>query len=300
MIETNYFDNHCLTCRCELTDDNYSKEHVFPRWLQKKFSIENSTLVLTNKTSIPYKQLTIPCCKQCNGTKMSQFENIIKQGIEAGYEKFIKIDKNIIAWWLAKIYYSNLVKETQLKKDIKDPNSPPIIHQSFMKHFNNLYRLLNEFYNYPNYGNNPPYEMFIFKADDKCFDYIDSLASNTCMIQIDDIIIVCSFDTFNLCSSFYNKDIEYLESKKEVKSVQAAELYVKFQFYKKHFDYSFISINGEDKNSYYPSFKPIKEFNLQELHYSLIYMYDRFGIGIIDSDYKEGQIVTLLTDDAFN
>lgn len=300
MIETNYFDNHCLTCRCELTDDNYTKEHIFPKWLQKKFNIGNSKLYLTNKTSIPYNQLLVPCCKDCNGIKMSQCENTIKQGIEAGYEEFIKIDKNIIVWWLAKIYYSNLVKETQLKKDIKDPNSPPIIHQSFMKHFNILYRLMGEFINSPNYDNNPPYEIYIFKSDDKCFDYMDSLYSNTCMIQIDNIIIVCSFDTFNLCGPFYKKDIAYLEGKKEVKAVQAAELFVKFQFYKKHFDYSFIAINGGDKITYITSFNQIKEFSLLELHYSLIYIYDRYGIRINNPDYREGQIVTLLSDNAFN
>ncbi len=68
----------CFLCGCSLGVENRSEEHVIPKWLQKRFKLLDQRLVLLNGTSIPYKQLTIPCCKPCNNKHLAPIENKVK------------------------------------------------------------------------------------------------------------------------------------------------------------------------------------------------------------------------------
>ena len=54
--------NTCFLCRCELTRQNRTDEHVIPKWVQRRFDLWNETLEMLNGTTIPYRQLIIPCC----------------------------------------------------------------------------------------------------------------------------------------------------------------------------------------------------------------------------------------------
>jgi hypothetical protein len=58
----------CFLCRCELTQLNRTDEHVIPRWVQGCFDLWNDILELVNGMTIPYRQLTIPCCFTCNSS----------------------------------------------------------------------------------------------------------------------------------------------------------------------------------------------------------------------------------------
>ena len=57
-------------------------EHLFPKWLQRKFNLWDESLIIPNKTSITYKALTVPCCKKCNNEVFSELERKISSGKE--------------------------------------------------------------------------------------------------------------------------------------------------------------------------------------------------------------------------
>ncbi|CUP05012.1 Uncharacterised protein [Clostridium baratii] len=61
----------CFLCGEELNSNNSTVEHVFPKWLQHKFDLWNKKLILLNGSEIQYKNLTIPCCKNCNNNYLS-------------------------------------------------------------------------------------------------------------------------------------------------------------------------------------------------------------------------------------
>ena len=68
----------CFLCGTSLTAaDVNSAEHVLPKWLQHRFNLWNEELVLTNRTSIPYRQATIPCCTACNNGSLGNLESEI-------------------------------------------------------------------------------------------------------------------------------------------------------------------------------------------------------------------------------
>jgi hypothetical protein len=87
---------HCFLCGKELNDENKSEEHIFPKWIQRRHNLWNQKLILFNNTSISYKNLLIPCCKECNGKYLSALENKIRRACENGFDAFIKLDEQYI------------------------------------------------------------------------------------------------------------------------------------------------------------------------------------------------------------
>lgn len=72
-------DHTCFLCGVSLSADNRTDEDVFPQWLLHKFDLWNKRLTLLNGTTIPYRQIRIPCCGSCNNNHLSKLENRIKQ-----------------------------------------------------------------------------------------------------------------------------------------------------------------------------------------------------------------------------
>ena len=99
---------YCFTCGSVST----TKEHIVPKWLQRKFNLWNQQLVLPNGTSIQYRQLTIPVCSRCN--------NEILAPIEARIQS--KKESNSDIWkWAAKIHYGLTRKHDFLEWDRSNP-----------------------------------------------------------------------------------------------------------------------------------------------------------------------------------
>lgn len=93
----------CLFCGVELDDDNRTDEHVFPRWLQRRYGLANLELVLLNGSAVRYSRLLVPACRQCNNTHASQLEQRVKDGTATPQDIWI---------WLLKIELGILYYET--------------------------------------------------------------------------------------------------------------------------------------------------------------------------------------------
>ena len=96
--------DQCFLCGHQLENDK-TNEHDFPKWIQQRYHLQNQKIILLNKTEIPYRQLTIPCCPSCNNQYLSRVENTFKQYFERGLSEFKKLDKLIIFQWITKIFY---------------------------------------------------------------------------------------------------------------------------------------------------------------------------------------------------
>jgi hypothetical protein len=76
--------SNCFFCSAPLRSKGSSEDHVFPKWLQNRFKLWNQRLDLINTTSMPYRQLAIPCCKACNGVHLEKLEKIMQSAFESG------------------------------------------------------------------------------------------------------------------------------------------------------------------------------------------------------------------------
>lgn len=130
-----FTDSHCFLCGVELNDFNKTKEHVIPKWIQHKFNLWDKTMVLLNRTSIFYRNLTIPCCFTCNNNYLQPFESKVENLFNNGFDSFSLIDREVLFLWLGKIYYGLMYKELFLNIDRRDSSAGSITTPEYLKSF---------------------------------------------------------------------------------------------------------------------------------------------------------------------
>ncbi|MDR3563014.1 MAG: hypothetical protein P4N59_16510 [Negativicutes bacterium] len=197
----NFNNDCCFLCGCPLDDENRSDEHVFPKWLQQEFKLWDLRIELVNKTFIPYRLLTIPCCKACNNIHLSKLEVDIKAAFEGGYEKFKQLDELRLYQWLCKIYYGILFKELSLVHDRKNPEQGTIMTQDFMERHRNIHAFLQSVRVPIKFPAEKPWSIFIVETQsypevELNYDYHDNVACLTFSIRLGGIgILACLEDS---------------------------------------------------------------------------------------------------------
>jgi len=292
-------ENRCVICRDVISNDNRSKEHIYPRWLQKMFNLENKKLILMNGTTITYKNLVVSCCTTCNGDIMGLNENIIKQAFSSGIDEVRNIDEEFLVWWLLKIYYLQLVKDSTLKSDVKNPISPNIVSEQRIQNLQSVYYYMIELLKGVKFKGKIPYELYIFPSEDIKFDYIDDVESNSVFIQINGIIVICCFDSFSMFKEYYSNELVRLSKLEKVYSFEAIELFVKMSFFRKHFRYDTaithqLDSDGVKMLNEIVSLSQIKEIELSELHEYLVVNIKRLLPDIQSPGYEENKIITII------
>lgn len=116
-IKRDFSMNKCFVCDEMLNETNRTEEHIYPKWLQRKFNLYNQKISLLNGTFINYRNLKVPCCKACNEKMSAKIEKPMEQAVEGGYENFENIDRNIVFQWLNKLSYGILYKEAMLLRE---------------------------------------------------------------------------------------------------------------------------------------------------------------------------------------
>lgn len=104
-------EDACFLCGTQLNATNRSDEHIIPRWAQERFDLWNQKLVLLNRTTIPYRSLTIPCCWNCNNNSLQPLESLMSNATLEGPQAVQSLDKLVIFSWLGKIFYGILYRE---------------------------------------------------------------------------------------------------------------------------------------------------------------------------------------------
>lgn len=194
----------------------------------------NQRLILLNRTQIPYRSLTIPCCKKCNNDILNEkVEKVIKAGVTGGYDEFIKIDKKIIFQWLLKLSYGMLFKELSLKMNMKTSDSQSIITPKMLEDFKMLFALLQTVrFNTEFVGN--PCSILIFKIEDKLgrniYDAQDMLMAQCYFMRMGDIGIVAHLQDGGYQEEFFKETMgEFLHI--QLHPIQFQEICARF-FYK--------------------------------------------------------------------
>ena len=189
------FKNICFLCGTTLTKKILTKEHVFPKWLQRKFELRNLTLTLPNRTTIPYRKMTVPCCKNCNGIYLSKLENLIKSQVDLGYKSFIKkVSELEIYQWCLLIFYKILVYETFLKANLRDTGGKRMITEKQFKLLELNHLMLRSIDKEIIFENFFPGSVFVCELetyeDFPRFYYSDDTIFQCFTIRMDDIGIV--------------------------------------------------------------------------------------------------------------
>lgn len=130
----------CFLCGKTLNPHNRTDEHVIPRWAQARYELWNQELTLLNKTSIPYRQLTIPCCFECNNGALQPIENAMSEAVLGGPQAVRELDRLVTFTWLGKIFYGLLHRELFLvfNREVPDEGtitSPRLLEEFTLHHY---------------------------------------------------------------------------------------------------------------------------------------------------------------------
>jgi hypothetical protein len=193
--ERKFDSSSCFLCGCKLNSTNNSDEHVFPKWLQNEFNLQNKTLQILNTSTINYKTLKIPCCKKCNNEYLNKIEIKIKKAYGQGFTEFKKVDHMTIYLWICKIYFGILYKEMFLLLNRKDPTQGTIITDQYIESLLMIYLFLQEVRDRHNCMNFFPGSIFLVEMqnDDSemmRWDFKDRITTHFISLRMKNIGII--------------------------------------------------------------------------------------------------------------
>lgn len=188
-----------------------SKEHIIPRWLQKKFSLADQTLYLPNGSKLKYSFACVPV-KDEHNFEFGKIEQNISQGI---------FDLSEIYLWAFKIHIGMLYRDSSLKSDIKVPASPMILDIGNFSSEIFFFRMLYNIWR--NKGKTIPSPLgsvYIFDNlnPKQEFDFIHCIKTGTVFLNIGDkFITVFLWDQ----ADGYKSNIEEIWKKYHVKIINS-------------------------------------------------------------------------------
>jgi len=171
--------SHCFLCGELLEPANRTDEHVFPTWLQNSASLWNQEIVLLNRTSIPYGNLKIPCCHECNTGPLSEIEREVSSAFGEGYNAVAGLQKERLWQWCSKILYGILFRELSLLFDRSSPEEGSILDPEMMEPYWTQHLFLQSIRLPFEFVGFVPYSLFLVQTHtygepQVNFDYLDT------------------------------------------------------------------------------------------------------------------------------
>jgi hypothetical protein len=210
-----YTSDKCFLCGCLLTKENKTAEHVIPKWIQKRFNLWDERIHLMNGATFPYRNITIPCCFQCNNKYLGPFERRILKAFNSGYDSFKRLNLEIIFLWIGKIYFGMIYKELFLNADVRNPGSGTITNPCFLKSFYTHFLFLQELRGKHKFKDFFPASIFIFKTQvptdiKEQWDYRDNNNSLFISIRMADIGLIAVLQDGQATQQFESDLAKYM------------------------------------------------------------------------------------------
>jgi hypothetical protein len=223
-------DKCCFLCGKYLVTE-CSVEHVFPKWLLKKYNLWNQKIDLLNASTLQYRQLTIPCCEECNNQHLSRVEDEVSKSVKEGFESARKVPEKSWYLWVAKIFYGILRKEVSLVIDRANPKKGNILTGDVLASFKSLHLFLQAFRGMHRFNGDVPYTILLCNLHDigEKFDFRDNFSQSTVAVRMGEIGIIVSFEDGGLVKNTYGKYVDKVDGRK-LHPVQFMELYAKVSY----------------------------------------------------------------------
>ncbi len=225
----------CFLCGRRLGTKNRADEHVISRWLQDRFCLWDHRLYLLNKTSIPYRQLKIPCCDECNNEHLAKFEASMREAVEKGADEVIAQDPLVPFIWLGKILYGLLYKEFFLHLERRNPTKGRIVSRSMLRRYGTHHLFLQAARAPLVFRDSFPASIFVFRTqaskDPRLqFDFCDSYDWLTISLRLGAVGMVAALQDGGAQRQIHAPDLERYRAI-DFHPLQFAELTAMF-FYK--------------------------------------------------------------------
>lgn len=290
---------NCFLCGHKI-EGKITREHVFPKWLQKEFDLWDKTISITNDTTIQYKNLTVPCCSKCNNEHLSTMESDFQKLLKKGFKELTNIDEQVVFNWCGKILYATRHKELSLLYDRKKPDLGSIISDKEFQSYS-CFQLFLQSIRYKTTWNVKPWSLFLFESETESFFYQTRVSFPCLSIKLGKYIVIVLFEDNNAIENHFKKfkQIRFtpLSFVQQIEITAylfySASIKAKIPYYHSHFFNNHLTVNSS--NNIYS-----KEFNHDEfaLYYRLMLL--EVGIGFKDKIHTgNGMINTSLIDENY-
>lgn len=167
----------CFLCGRDATTGR--GEHVFPRWLQRRYGLGNRTLGLLNGSSIQYRNLRVPACVGCNTDILARTETYIADLAATNLSSWTSTDSFEVGRWLSKILLGLLTKEARLFAERCNPSRGTIFPAEELKEFFLLHLLVQSWrkkVSFETLHTLHPFTLYVYgiEADEKYEDFHSS------------------------------------------------------------------------------------------------------------------------------
>lgn len=302
-----FMPNHCFVCDELLTKENSTEEHIYPKWLQRKFNLYNQKISLLNETFINYRNLKVPCCKCCNQKMSKAIEKPMERAVNGGYEEIINLNRKIVFQWLNKISYGMLYKETMLLREQRNKESGAIIPQELLNELHMKYIFLISIIKNTDYIDDP-FSLLVFKLrpDEKTpYWGFDSFFTPVFCMRMNNIGIIAHLQDNRFNEDFFIEDKKMKDLlKTELHTIQFLEVCARF-FYKSSLfirNPGYIMVMDNDnipKHIISQGMSGIgyNDWNQKEYAKVLSFFWKDYGIDFQDIYKGEEKVWTLLWDE---
>lgn len=317
---SNIGERSCFLCGLELDDQNRSDEHVFPEWLLHKFNLWDDQIVLLNGTSIPYRHLVIPACRECNNGCLSRLEADILNILNGAFREISAKERFRIYQWSAKILYGILRKELSLRLDRTSKTPDTILTDDFLKEFSTFHHFLSSIRRPFTFHGFQPYSLFMVETmtvsdSKKNFDYFDfvllhrdgeSHCRPSLALRLGSFGIICAFLDNGFQQQCYQSTFDKFKGV-PLHPIQFLELACKASYknYLLSFSPYYNSVSGSDQDSHvhvtqatFPINMIWQEWNQGEFDSIFWNTATSYGLQVPPRELMshEGQSLTFLTD----
>lgn len=134
----------CFLCARHFDDVHLTEEHVIPKWAQKRFDLWDQQITLLNRTPLPYRKLTVPCCEECNKYRLQPIETSVSAAVGNGPDALRRLGDNVQYIWLGKIFYGILYREVSLLLDRSSGDGITIVNPETLREYETLLFFLQQ------------------------------------------------------------------------------------------------------------------------------------------------------------
>jgi hypothetical protein len=227
----NLDSDHCFLCGQEMGSEK-TDEHVFPRWLLRRHDLYSQRLNLLNDTQIPYRQLKVPCCPDCNNAWLSSLETAIQFAVEAGADTVRTIPGPVFQWML-KIFYGLLYRETSLAIDRADPDKGVIVRPEVIEIYRMVHLFLQSVKLRFEFAGGRPFSLLVVPlhsyGDNRDFDYMDSPAAGVAALRTRDVGIIMVLEDCGAQQPGFT-DLEVMTEGHRLTDVQFYQLFAMIRY----------------------------------------------------------------------
>lgn len=200
VLKHRFSESICFLCGASIVPGRDTVEHVIPKWVQGKFDLWNLRVDLLNKTSIRYKDLVVPCCRECNNVHLAKVEHAVGARMFSGVQAVRSMDRIVLMQWLLKIFFGLLYREIFLPIDRAKPGNGTIVTAEDMEQFQMLHYMLQSVrvpMTFSTFDSDVPASIFIFELKEPKefrFDYKDDVVHRCMSLRLGRVGILVAFD----------------------------------------------------------------------------------------------------------